>query len=197
MRKKILGILLLLFSAPLAGQQRDQAKEYLDEFEWSCRHVIPLAEALPEEAYSWRPAPGMRSFGELFMHTGAGNLMLLGEAGVRHPAGLGEAPDLATVQRLQKEVTSKKEIIEWLKRGCEAVPPAWRAETQESLARKVQFSGREQTVYAVYLRLLCRQIEQMGQLIVYARIKGVPLPWLPAKSSEGEGSGRAGTPNKP
>lgn len=163
---------------PLLAQPGPHTADYLKEFEWSCRHVIPLAEAIPEETYAWRPAPGMRSFGELFMHTAGGNIMLLGVAGVKHPAGLSHPPDVATVQRWTREVTAKKDIVAWLKRGCEAVPPAWQAETPHSLARRVSFNGDERSVNAIYLRLLGRQIEQMGQLIVYARIKGIPLPWF-------------------
>lgn len=197
MRKQLLFIVLLFFSSPLPGQQRDHTQEYMEEFEWSSRHVIPLAEALSEETYAWRPAPGMRSFGELFMHTAGGNLMLLGVAGIEHPAGLSQAPDLAMVQKWQKEVTSKKEIIQWLRRSCEAVGAARRAETEESLSRKVPYSDRELTVYAVYLRLLNRQIEQMGQMIVYARIKGIPLPWLEGKGTGGQGPGQGGKSNKP
>ena len=34
---------------------------------------VTLAEAIPADKYSWRPAPGVRSVGELFLHVTAAN----------------------------------------------------------------------------------------------------------------------------
>ena len=33
--------------------------------------VIALANAIPESAYDWRPGPGVRSVGEVFIHVAA------------------------------------------------------------------------------------------------------------------------------
>ena len=35
-----------------------------------------LAEAIPAEKYTWRPAPDVRSFAEVFMHVSAANFNL-------------------------------------------------------------------------------------------------------------------------
>src|SRR2546429_5003771 len=49
--------------------------------EW--RHVssqlLTLAEATPEEKFSWRPAPGVRSTSEVFMHIALANFYLRSE----------------------------------------------------------------------------------------------------------------------
>ncbi len=43
--------------------------------------------------------------------------------------------------------------------------------------RKVQVFNRDATVDGVYLRILVRDNEHMGQLIAYARMTGVVPPW--------------------
>ena len=44
--------------------------EALDHLE---KETVALAEAAPQEKYSWRPGEGVRSVGEVFMHMAAGN----------------------------------------------------------------------------------------------------------------------------
>jgi hypothetical protein len=43
--------------------------------------VMALAKAVPDEKYSWRPAPGVRSFKEVFLHIAYGNRLMLNVAG--------------------------------------------------------------------------------------------------------------------
>jgi hypothetical protein len=63
--------------------------------EW--RHVsnqlIALAEAIPADKYTWRPAPGVRSTSEVLMHIVIANFGLLSVTGPPMPAGLG-SPDM-------------------------------------------------------------------------------------------------------
>src|SRR5690348_18002537 len=42
--------------------------EFLDELSFCEQRFILIAEAMPADKYSWRPAQGMRSFGGLFAH---------------------------------------------------------------------------------------------------------------------------------
>src|ERR1700745_1081616 len=42
--------------------------EFLEELAYCERRYLTLAEAMPAEKYSWRPAEGMRSVGGLFAH---------------------------------------------------------------------------------------------------------------------------------
>src|SRR5579862_8217527 len=60
--------------------------------EW--RHVsnqlIALAEATPAEKFSWRPAPGVRSTSEVYMHIVMANFYLLSITGPKMPDDLKE-----------------------------------------------------------------------------------------------------------
>lgn len=139
--------------------------------EW--RHVsnqlIALAEATPAEKFAWRPAPGVRSTSEVYMHIVMANFWLLSITGPKMP------PDLK--ENAEKTVTSKAEVIAWLKRSLEAVKEAHLAVKPDDLARKVKVDGRDATVDGMYLRIIVHDNEHMGQLVAYARMTGVVPPW--------------------
>jgi uncharacterized damage-inducible protein DinB len=139
--------------------------------EW--RHVseqlIALAEATPEKNFAWRPAPGVRSTSEVYMHIVDANFYLLSVTGPKMPSDLKED--------LYKTVTSKADVIRWLKRSLEAVKQAHLKETPTDLARKVRIEDRGSTVDWMYLRIIIHANEHMGQLVAYARMTGVVPPW--------------------
>jgi len=78
---------------------------------------------------------------------------------------------------MEKSVTSKAEVIGWLKRSLEAVKTAHAAATPKDLERKVKTFAGDATVDGVYLRIIVHANEHMGQLIGYARMTGVVPPW--------------------
>jgi uncharacterized damage-inducible protein DinB len=139
--------------------------------EW--RHVssqlIALAEATPAEKFSWRPAPGVRSTSEVYMHIVDANFYLLSVTGPKMPADWKEG--------MEKTVTSKAEVIDWLKRSLDAVKEAHLSETPKDLQRKVHIADRDATVDGIYLRIIVHANEHMGQLVAYARMTGVVPPW--------------------
>jgi uncharacterized damage-inducible protein DinB len=139
--------------------------------EWShvSRQVVALAETIPAEKYSWRPAPGVRSVSEVFMHLTIANFGLLAITGPKVPADLKE--DLETT------VTTKPEVIRWLKRSFDAVRDAHTGIKAAELQRKVKVNGRDSTVDGMYLRIIVHANEHMGQMVAYARMNGIAPPW--------------------
>ena len=139
--------------------------------EW--RHVsnqlVALAEATPADKFAWRPAPGVRSTSEVYMHIVMANFYLLSVTGPKMP------PDLK--MNVEKTITSKPEVIAWLKRSLEAVKQAHLTADPKDMSRKVKVSGRDATVEGMYLRIIVHDNEHMGQLIAYARINGIVPPW--------------------
>lgn len=77
-------------------------------------------------------------------------------------------------------VTSKAEVVSWLKRSLDAVKQAHLAVTPKELQRKVHIADRDATVDGMYLRIIVHTNEHMGQLIAYARMTGVVPPWSKA-----------------
>jgi uncharacterized damage-inducible protein DinB len=131
--------------------------------------LVALAEATPPEKFAWRPAPGVRSTSEVYMHIVLANFYLLSVTGPKMPADLKEDAE--------KSVTSKADVISWLKRSLEAVKQAHLAVKPEDLQRKVHIADRDATVDGMYLRIVIHANEHMGQLIAYARMTGVVPPW--------------------
>ena len=172
MRKVIVPALLLISFAGRAPAQT--APEGIWEgYDGEWRHVssqlIALAEATPDDKFSWRPAPGVRSTSEVYMHIALANFYLLSVTGPKMP------PELKP--EMEKTVTSKTEVISWLKRSLEAVKTAQLAETPKDLQRKVHIADRDATVEGMYLRIIVHDNEHMGQLVAYARMTGVVPPW--------------------
>ena len=142
---------------------------YDGEWKHVSQQLIALAEATPAEKFAWRPAVGVRSTSEVYMHIAIANFYLLSVTGPKMPADLKEDAE--------KTVTSKADVISWLKRSLEAVKEAHLAEKAEDLQRKVHIADRDATVDGIYLRILVHANEHMGQLVAYARMTGVVPPW--------------------
>jgi uncharacterized damage-inducible protein DinB len=170
--RKLLFVFLLFFAArPALAQNLPEGIWQGYDGEW--RHVssqlLALAEAIPEEKFSWRPAPGVRSTSEVYMHIAIANFGLLAFTGPKVPADLKEG--------LEKSVTTKAEVINWLKRSLDTVKQAHLAATPKDLQRKVHIYDRDTNADGMYLRIIVHANEHMGQLVAYARMSGVTPPW--------------------
>jgi uncharacterized damage-inducible protein DinB len=167
-----IGLFFFIFVVPRSFAQ-DPLDGIWQGYDGEWRHVsnqlIALAEATPEKDFAWRPAPGVRSTSEVYMHIVIANFYLLSVTGPKMP------PELTLDS--EKNITSKAEVISWLKRSLETVRQAHQAETPADLARKVKVQGRDSTVDNMYLRIIIHDNEHMGQLVAYSRMTGVVPPW--------------------
>ena len=168
---KICLVLFLLTASAAFAQKAPEGiwQGYDGEWKHVSEQLIALAEATPADKFAWRPVPGVRSTSEVYMHIVEANFYLLSVTGPKMPADLPENPE--------KKITSKAEVIAWLKRSLEAVKAARLAETSKDLQRTVHIADRDTTVDGMYLRMLVHANEHMGQLIAYARMTGVAPPW--------------------
>jgi uncharacterized damage-inducible protein DinB len=142
---------------------------WMGEFNHSSNQLLALAEATPAEKFAWRPADGVRSIAEVYMHIAVGNYLLLEGAGVTPPVDpkkLGAEPE--------KSITDKTGVITFLKDSFDAVRAAYPSVDQQE---KVQIFGISSTANGVLLRLLVHNHEHMGQAIAYARMNGIAPPW--------------------
>jgi len=169
--KTFLLAVLVIAGQALAAQTVPEGvlQGYDGEWKHVSQQLIALAEATPAEKFAWRPAPGVRSTSEVYMHIVTANFYLLSLTGPKMPADMKEG--------MVKSVTSKAEVIAWLKRSLEAVKTAHAATTPKDLERKVKTFAGDATVDGVYLRIIIHANEHMGQLVAYARMTGVVPPW--------------------
>src|SRR4249919_3451854 len=88
---------MLLWAAALQGQpaQEDPLaglwQGYDGEWGHVSRQLVALAEAIPPGKFAWRPAAGVRSTSEVFMHIAVNNFWLLSVTGPKMPADLKSA----------------------------------------------------------------------------------------------------------
>src|SRR4029077_12253038 len=172
-RKRLAPMMLwIVLSTPLLFAQ-GPPEGIWEGYDGEGRHVssqlIALAEAIPAEKFGWRPAAGVRATSEVYMHIAIANFYLLSVTGPKMPEGL--------KQEMEKTVSSKPEVISWLKRSLDAVKQAHLAETPKDLERKVHIADRDATVDGMYLRIIVHANEHMGQLVAYARVNGIAPPW--------------------
>ena len=167
---KLLLLSVALGAATLHAQPGGIFQGWDGEFTHVSQQLISLAEATPAEKFTWRPAPGVRSMSEVYMHIAVGNFFLLSRTGPPMPADIKDDTE--------KTVTAKADVIAWLKRSLDAVKAAHPAVKPADMKRKVKvFGSFEGTVESVYLRILVHNNEHMGQLIAYARTNGIVPPW--------------------
>jgi uncharacterized damage-inducible protein DinB len=103
------------------------------------------------------------------MHIALANFYLLSVTGPKMPADM--------KQDLEKTVTKKADVIDWLKRSLEAVKTARAHLKPGDPERKVKIDGKTVTVDGMYLRIIIHDNEHMGQLVAYARMNGIAPPW--------------------
>jgi uncharacterized damage-inducible protein DinB len=152
------------------------AADILLSFSDSEKKAMALAKAVPEEKYAWRPAPGVRSFGEVFVHIASANQLLLNIASsTLSQADLGKA--IEAQSKVEKEGASKARIQQMLAESFAAVRKALETATTGSLARDADFFGTATTRRGVLVMLNTHIGEHLGQAIAYARMNGITPPW--------------------
>src|SRR5215467_6718729 len=101
--RKLVVLLLCLSAASLRAQKVPEGiwEGYDGEWNHVTSQLIALAEATPADKFAWRPAAGVRSTSEVYMHIAMGNFWLLSTTGVKLP------PDINLNLDTEKKVTSK------------------------------------------------------------------------------------------
>jgi uncharacterized damage-inducible protein DinB len=138
--------------------------------------VLALAQAVPEEKYSWRPGPGVRSFREVFLHIVLGNEYLLNIAN--------NAPSMDALRkkveentRREQEPVTKEQVIRMLTDSFATVKEILDTARPAALNRTVDYVGTTTTRRGVLTKLDTHLAEHMGQLVAYARVNGIVPPW--------------------
>jgi uncharacterized damage-inducible protein DinB len=129
-----------------------------------------LAEAIPAEKYSWRPAPGVRSVAEVLLHAAAANYNMYKSVGMSPPAGL-------DVAGLETSTNDKAKIIGTLIDSYAHARKAITNLPDADLEKTMDWSGGKITERGVLLFIVPHIAEHLGQLIAYARFLGVVPPW--------------------
>ena len=149
---------------------RGEFLQLLDDVE---DKLVSLAGAVPAEKYGWRPAEGVRSISEVYMHIAGGNYLL--------PSFMGATPPQKITQETEKTVTDKAKIIETLKQSFDYLRQVTLKTSDADLDKKTNIFGKDATYREVMLIISNHCHEHLGQSIAYARMNGVVPPWSAAQ----------------
>jgi uncharacterized damage-inducible protein DinB len=159
----------------LPGQARAQTgsgfrAELLQDLADIEEKYVGLAEALPPTAYTWRPADGVRSVSEVFMHVAGANYLF--------PTFFGTpAPSTAPPRDAEKSWTDKEQVVGALKTSFAHLRGAVEHVQEDALSQTVKLFGQDVTTRKALMITFTHLHEHLGQSIAYARTNKVTPPW--------------------
>ncbi len=174
-----LSLLLTLASAPVLAHDaaapapgtgvRAEMLMWINDAE---DKLMQLAEATPEDKFSWRPSKDVRSVGEVLMHVATANFGAPSFWGKMPPAGF-------DMMNYEKSLTKKADIMKALKDSFAHMEAGFASIPDAELEKPVEiFGGAVKTsVRGGYMLLLSHAHEHLGQSIAYARSNGIAPPW--------------------
>ena len=130
-----------------------------------------LAEAFPEDKYSWTPQEGVRSVASVIAHVISANYFFGSKMGAALPEGVNP-------QTVEQDFTTKAALTAELKKSTDFIVGAINGVSNDALPNKVEFPfpGEYTTMTAILIAQgHCN--EHLGQLIAYARSNGITPPW--------------------
>ncbi len=153
-------------AAPTSGFRA----EFLEEISYYEQRYTRLAEAMPAEKYTWRPAEGVRSIGEVFTHITAANYGVARALGTAPPAGL----DFKAIAGLSAD---KPKVLQALKDSFAHFRTVIVALSEADADKPQKMFNRSTTLRGSFIAITGHFGEHLGQSIAYARVNGVVPPW--------------------
>jgi uncharacterized damage-inducible protein DinB len=165
--RNLVPLLLICLPALAAESYRDEALARVDVL---AKKFVDLSERVPADKYGWRPAEGVRSISELFLHVAAVNYALPRVFGTQPPDGF-------NMRGYDKSTSDKAQIAPKVKDSFAHFRTSIEKLTAADADKPVKMFGRETTMRGAVLMALEHLSEHLGQSIAYARSNGVVPPW--------------------
>ncbi len=138
--------------------------------------AIAAAEKMPEENYSFKPTPDVRSFGQLVGHVADAQYMFCSMAtGEPNP-----------MKGIEKTKTSKADLVAALKDAVGYCSKAYSAMTDAQGAQMVKLMNFDVARLTVLSVNTAHTDEHYGNMVTYLRMKGIVPPSSEQRSSPGQ-----------
>jgi uncharacterized damage-inducible protein DinB len=161
---------------PPSYDMKPQALLDLDQMH---QKFVDLATAIPQEKYNYRPAEGVRSVAEVFLHVAGANYGIPNYMGAAIPAGL-------DLKGFEKSTTDKAQIIDQLNKSFASAHAAIEKMTNADFNKPLPKLGPNANYGDVVYLLVTHAHEHLGQSIAYARVNGIVPPWTAAAAAKGQ-----------
>jgi uncharacterized damage-inducible protein DinB len=159
--------MLLAASQALFAQSGTLNAELLKDWTDQKTTMMKIAEAMPEEKFSYKSTPPQRDYGQQILHVAGGNVMYL-----RFFGGKAAPPTI------NRSATSKAEILKALADSFDYGTSLIKEQTDQSMMQVVQtnqFLGPSSRARVIYF-LIGHTWDIYGQMAVYLRLNGVVPP---------------------
>jgi uncharacterized damage-inducible protein DinB len=148
----------------------DMKAQSLADLQGVQKKFVDLANALPADKLTWRPAADSRSFAEVFLHVAGERYGILGLMGVEPPAGFDG-------KTFEKSTTDRARIVEELNKSWEFTQKAINGMSNSEFAKLLPKLGPQANAGDVVYILVADAHEHLGQSVAYARENGIVPPW--------------------
>jgi uncharacterized damage-inducible protein DinB len=128
--------------------------------------VVGAAQKMPEENYSFKPTPEVRSFGQLVGHVADASYAFCSLAtGEANPA-----------KDIEKTKTSKADLVAALKDGVAYCTKAFDSMTDAKGSQTVKFMSFDLAKLTMFSLNTAHTDEHYGNMVTYLRLKGIVPP---------------------
>jgi uncharacterized damage-inducible protein DinB len=172
------GALALACALPAAAQTASVMSDLSSDVAETEKKFIALAKEIPATKYDWRPAPGIRSIGEVIRHVASDNYLIPAALGHAADPSTGiKADDYKTAGAFEKKQATKDQTVADLEKSFANLTKSMQETTPATLGNSVKLFGQSFTTQKVWVLGTTHMHEHLGQLIAYARMNGVKPPW--------------------
>jgi len=160
------NFLFLLAASSIAFAQNPQVASTKGFFEIVKGNVIKSVDKMPEAKLTYKPAEGVRTYGQVLMHIADSQYTICGTAkGAPQDKGI-EKSNLKTAAEIKKALTDAFAF-------CDS---AYEGLTDAASAATVPFFGQTVTKLSVLSFNTAHTFEHYGNLVTYMRANGVVPP---------------------
>jgi uncharacterized damage-inducible protein DinB len=160
----------------------DMKAQSLQDLDQMHKQFVSLLEAMPDDKLTWRPAEGVRSVSELYLHVSMANYGIPNMMGAPMPTGIDP-------KTFEKSTTDKEQIVAALNKSFDSAHAAIAGMTNADFAKALPKLGPDANDGDVVYILVTHAHEHLGQAIAYARINGVVPPWTAAALKKAAANG--------
>ena len=159
----VLPLLLAAGVSAVYAQSNPLSSELKANYNNIKNNVLRGAEKMPEENYSFKPAPESRTFGEVVTHIATVQAALCASA-------KGET------KQLDGTKTSKADAVALLKESVDYCDPIYNAMTDATGLEMGKMFGRDRSKFGILDFNVIHDNEMYGTMAVYLRAKGLVPP---------------------
>ena len=159
------AIVLVVASVCMLQAQDPMSKETKGLYTTVKGYILKSADKMPESNYAFKPSPEVRNYGAVLGHLADDQYFFCS-------AAKGEKKDT----QIEKEVTTKADLVEALKAAFAYCDPVYDGLTDAAGPTMMKFGRGERSLSGILNFNVAHDFEHYGNLITYLRIKGLVPP---------------------